>query len=240
MRQGRTLLLLAVFMATSASVFAQIDTQHADCDDSKRVEHVKRFDSGSILLSEDPLLGLEALGLSMEMSDRSSADTNAWLQVQIGVKHWNSLQKSSAISEWKSVVRHYPGSEPAFAALINLGHAFHDAGKTDSAIRSYRAAIEMELPQRSDCKHYACINVSHAYLERNRLTEAIKYARLARFTYRRFSFCSICSDWYEARIDRYIDQIQSAIDEQRPASLESVDQWKDRLVSEVSAQATTK
>lgn len=240
MRRGRILLVLAVFTATSASVFAQVDTQDADRDESKRVVYVQRLNNGRIVLVEDPLVRLEALGLSMETSDRSSADTNAWLQLQIGVKHWNSLQKSKAISEWKSVVQHYPDSEPAFAALVNLGHAFRDAGKTDSAIRSYRAAIDMELPQSSDRKHYVCVYVSHAHLERKNLTDAIKYARLARFTYRPFNFCSICSDWDEARIDRYIDQIQTAIDEQRPTSLENVDEWNDRWDSEVSAAATTK
>lgn len=237
MRRGRILLVLAVFTATSASVCAQIDTQDVDCDDSNRVEHVKRLNNGRIVLIEDPLVRVEALGVSIETINRSSADTDAWLQLQIGVKHWNSLQKSKALSEWKSVVQHYPDCEAAFAALVNLGHAFREAGKTDSAIRSYRAAIDMELPQCSDRKHFVCIYVSHAHLERNILTDAIKYARLARFTYPPVHYCGICSDIDEARIDRYIDQIQTAINEQRPASLETVDEWNDRWDR---AAATTK
>ncbi len=106
-----------------------------------------------------------------------------------------------------------------------------------AAIAAYEAALEMELPQHSSSKHYVSINLSHTHLECQNLTKAIKNARRARFTYQTGTFCAICNDWDNARIDQYIDQIQNGIDENLPVRLETVDEWNERWERETRAAA---
>lgn len=190
---------------------------------------VYRLNNGRIVLEEDPLAKFEGPGLSVEATDRSYEDAKAWAKVQIGVKYWQSLEKSKAISVWQTIVQQNTVSEPAFAALVNVGHGLRDLGKMQAAVEAYQAAIDMDLPKQVDSKHYVCINLSHTYFECQDLANAVKYARLARTTYQpSFCFCSICNDWDNARIDRYIDQIQLAIEEKRSVWLENVDEWNAR------------
>ena len=191
---------------------------------------VHRLNNGRIVLEDDPLTKFGGRGLSIETTDRSSADANAWAKLQLGVKHWQSHEKSKAIAVWHAVVQQNSVSEPAFAALVNIGHGLRDQGKTQAAIEAYQASIDMDFAEQVDSKHYVCINVSHAYFECQDLVNAVKYARLARSTYRPgFPFCSICNDWDNARIDRYIDQIQLAIDGKHSVRLENVDEWNARF-----------
>ena len=190
---------------------------------------VYRLNNGRIVLEEDPLTKFEGLGPSLETTDRSSADANAWAKLQLGVKHWQSLEKSKAISVWQTVVQQYSVSEPAFAALVNVGHGLRDLGKMRAAIEAYQAAIDMDLLSQVDSKHYVCINLSHTFFECQDLANAVQYARLARNTYQSGScFCSICNDLDNARIDRYIEQIQLAIEEKRSVRLEDVNEWNAR------------
>jgi hypothetical protein len=186
---------------------------------------VKRLNNGRIVFEENPPWQITDLDSPNLGDDRDSTDGTAWTLVKNGIRHWEVGEKTQALSQWETVREEYAGTEPAFAALINTAQGLRDTGKADSAILAYKSAIEMQLPDSEDSVHYICIQLSQLYLECQDLPNALAYARLARTTYQPFCFCAICKSWDDARIDRYIDHLQTALHENLPVRLETVEEW---------------
>lgn len=149
---------------------------------------VRRLDGGNLVLREDPRESLRrnrsfSAALISQLYPFSKQEAAYWSRLQSGVTHFRNCNPEQALTAWRAIVTATPESDLALSALCNIGQVQHHSGRLTDAIVSYNRALATRV--QSPSKHYIAINLSHAHLQLQQLSEAVRVAFLAKTQYPR-------------------------------------------------------
>jgi hypothetical protein len=146
---------------------------------------------------------------------------------------WIDGHPEAAIREWSKVVEKEGATETSLFALMNIGDVSLASGDRKQAIAAYTKAVDLPVPRQPRTsawepwhneKHQACATLSDTFLDSLELDRALKYAELARGPHAVWSPCGVANSSEDSAFERRIADIRTAIAEQRPILVETLNQ----------------